>query len=132
MTAPTVLIVEDNLLNRRLFREVLSLEGYGVIEAEDGEAALEAARDGRPALILMDLQLPRRSGLDAARALKRAAPLAHIPVIAVTALARPSDAREARRAGCDGYLAKPVTPDALLAAVRDHLPEPAPRGAPGG
>lgn len=132
MTAPArILIAEDNLLNRRLFREVLQIAGFEVSEAEDGEAAIAAVRAGPPDLVLMDLQLPRCSGLDAVRRLKADPALAGIPVVAVTARAGAADADAALRAGCVGHLPKPVAPAELVATVRRLLGAPLdPEGAP--
>ncbi len=121
----TVLVVEDNELNRRLFTHVLRLAEYEVIEAADGAEALDRARRARPDLILLDMELPRVPGLEVVRRL-RADP-APPPVLAVSAFVAESTARHARAAGCVGYLAKPVSPGALLAAVERALEA---RGAP--
>jgi len=115
--AGRVLIVEDNGLNRALFREFLRIEGYGVLEAGSAEDALVLAARERPDLVLTDLQLPGLSGLELARALKAAPELAPIPVLMVSAVSAPGSARAARRAGCAGFLLKPVAREALVAEV---------------
>lgn len=103
-----VLIVEDNELNLKLLRDVLEAHGYATLAAREGGAALTMARDDRPDLILMDLQLPDISGLDAVRLLKGNEETRAIPVVAVTAFAMVGDERKALMSGCDAYVAKPI------------------------
>ena len=103
-----ILIVEDNELNQKLLRDVLEAYGYATITTGEGAAALTLARDNRPDLILMDLQLPDISGFDAVRQLKDDAETRPIPVVAVTAFAMVGDERKALTSGCDAYLAKPI------------------------
>ncbi len=117
----TVLVVEDNELNRRLFTHVLRLAEYEVIEAVDGAEALDRARRARPDLILLDMELPRVPGLEVVRRLRADRDHAPPPILAVSAFVAESTARHARAAGCIGYLPKPVSPAALLTAVADAL-----------
>ena len=119
--AKTVLIVEDNELNLKLLDDLLQAEGYGTVCQRTGEAAVEAARRRPPDLVMMDIRLPGMSGLDATRALKADLALKGIPVVAVTAYAMESDEEEIRRAGCDGFLAKPFSIESLLAILRRFL-----------
>ena len=103
-----ILIVEDNELNMKLLRDVLEAYGYATITTAEGTTALTLARESRPDLILMDLQLPDISGYDAVRRLKDDAETRPIPVVAVTAFAMVGDESKALTSGCDAYLAKPI------------------------
>ncbi|HEV8679863.1 MAG TPA: response regulator [Stellaceae bacterium] len=103
-----VLIVEDNELNLKLLRDVLEAHGYATLAAREGGAALALARGDQPDLILMDLQLPDISGLEAVRQLKDDEETRAIPVVAVTAFAMVGDERKALTSGCDAYVAKPI------------------------
>lgn len=116
---PRVLYVEDSAQNRDVVRRYLR-GTFEVLEAEDGEHGLDRAQREQPDLILMDLSLPRLDGWEATRRLK-AGPLAHIPVVALTAHAGREDQARARAAGCDGYLTKPVDREVLIATIRKHL-----------
>jgi CheY-like chemotaxis protein len=104
----TVLVVEDNPVNRRLARNVLRSRGYRVLEADTGEEGIEIARNERPHLILMDLQLPGLDGIEATRRLKADPQTNAIPVVALSARVEESDEARAREAGCAGYIAKPI------------------------
>ena len=104
----TILIVEDNPGNRMLVADLLTAKGYRSVEAKDGEEAIALARQERPDLILMDLSLPRLDGWEATRRLKADADLKDIPVVALTAHAMVGDEAKALKAGCDGYIAKPI------------------------
>src|SRR6266487_200469 len=121
-----ILVVEDQEDNRQILLDLLTSADFEVIEAKDGEAGLAAAAAHRPALILMDSQLPGLDGYDATRRLKAAASLQAIPVIAVTAHALNGAEDKARAAGCDAYIAKPISPRPLLAKVREYLSSAAP------
>jgi len=112
-----VLLVEDNLHNRRIFSGVLQHFGFAVVEAVNGAEAVELARQRRPDLILMDLSLPGLDGWAATRQIKDTPELASTPIIALTAHAMPDDEERAREAGCDGYLAKPISPKKVAAEV---------------
>ena len=116
-----ILVVEDQPDNRQILWDLLTSANFEVIEAEDGEAGLTAAAEHRPDLILMDIQLPGLDGYEATRRLKADAALRAIPVIAVTAHASSGAEDKARAAGCDAYIAKPISPRQLLAKVREYL-----------
>jgi two-component system cell cycle response regulator DivK len=117
-----ILIVEDQEDNRAILRDVLSREGYQLIEAVDGREGVEIALRERPDLILMDIQLPVIDGYEATRRIKGHPDLKSIPVIAVTSYALSGDETKARAAGCDGYVTKPFSPRQIVGKVREHLP----------
>lgn len=117
----TILLVEDNEDNRTIYRTILEHVGYTVVEAADGEAGIERARDSSPDLILMDVSIPKINGWDATRTLKADPNTRHIPIIALTAHALEQDRERAREAGCDGYLAKPIPPREVIEEVRRFL-----------
>ena len=123
MSGKTVLYVEDNEFNRKIVRQLLSRTSYRLVEANDGEAGVAAAREHLPDLILMDVQLPKMSGLDATRVLKSDATTAHIPIIVITSFALSGDDRKAIDAGASSYLAKPYSPRDLLALIRNFAPD---------
>ena len=124
----TVLHVEDNPDNRMLIRDLLHFRGYRVVEVADGGEAVAAAERERPDIILMDVQLPGVSGLEAARRIKARADLRHIPIVAVTSFALSGDDKRAFAAGCDAYVAKPYEPRELLKLIQDLLPPPKAEG----
>jgi CheY-like chemotaxis protein len=117
----TILLVEDNLHNRRIFTSVLTHYGFEVREAVNGAEAVELARSVRPALILMDLSLPVLDGWEATRRIKGDPELRTIPIIALTAHAMSGDEGRALDAGCDGYLSKPISPKKVVTAVQEML-----------
>ena len=117
----TILLVEDNEDNRAIYRTILAYGGFTVIEAVDGEEAIERARSDLPSLILMDISIPKIDGWQVTRTLKLDPSTMHIPIIALTAHALASDREQAVEAGCDGYLAKPVEPRRVLEEVRRFL-----------
>ncbi|HXZ67896.1 MAG TPA: response regulator [Alphaproteobacteria bacterium] len=119
--AKTVLIVEDNELNMKLFHDLLDAHGYKTLQTKDGMEALEIARNHRPDLILMDIQLPEVSGLEVTKWLKEDDELAAIPVIAVTAFAMKGDEEKIREGGCEAYIAKPISVGQFLETVRRFL-----------
>ena len=122
MTAQsTILYIEDNEYNRKIVRQLVTRTTYRLIEANDGESGVEIAQKELPSLILMDVQLPRMSGLDATRALKAHPRTSHIPIIVITSFALSGDREKAAEAGADSYLAKPYSPRELLALVRQYL-----------
>jgi two-component system cell cycle response regulator DivK len=123
VSGKTVLYVEDNEFNRKIVRQLLSRTSYHLVEANDGEAGVAAAREQQPDLILMDVQLPKMSGLDATRMLKSDATTAHIPIIVITSFALSGDDRKAMDAGASSYLAKPYSPRDLLALIRSFAPD---------
>lgn len=117
----TVLIVEDNHLNLKLFEDVLMAEGFSTLSASSGVSVARIVRERRPDLILMDIQLPEISGLEATRQIKLQEETADIPVIAITAHALPGDEHRIRAGGCCDYVAKPVVIGDLMDTVRRHL-----------
>ncbi|AWK87288.1 two-component system response regulator [Azospirillum thermophilum] len=117
----TVLIVEDNELNMKLFHDLLEAHGYGTLQTRDGMEAMTMARRHRPDLILMDIQLPEVSGLEVTRWLKDDAELRSIPVIAVTAFAMKGDEEKIRQGGCEDYIAKPISVARFLETVQKFL-----------
>jgi two-component system cell cycle response regulator DivK len=119
-----ILVVEDTPDNRQILRDLLTSVGYELIEAVDGLTGVAAATEHRPDLILMDIELPEIDGYEATRRIKANPDTAGIPIIAVTSYALSGDDEKARAAGCDGYIAKPYSPRALLAKVRDFVPPP--------
>ena len=119
--AKRVLIVEDNELNMKLFHDLLEAQGYDTLETREGMSALTLAREHRPDLILMDIQLPEISGLEVTKWLKEDAALRHIPVIAVTAFAMKGDEERIREGGCEAYISKPISVGYFLETVRRFL-----------
>jgi len=119
----TVLYVEDNEYNRKIVRQLLGRTGYRLIEAVDGEAGVALAIEELPDLVLMDVQLPKMSGLDATRILRADPRTQHIPIVVITSFALSGDRERATEAGAAGYLAKPYSPRELLGLVRQFLPE---------
>ncbi|MCM0018925.1 MAG: response regulator [Tagaea sp.] len=118
--AKTILIVEDNALNMKLFGDLLEAKGYATLRAAEGNDALAIASRERPDLVLMDIQLPGMSGMEVTRRLKSDPALRDIPVVAVTAFALRSDEARIMESGCAAYMAKPVSIDRLLAMVERH------------
>ena len=123
MSGKTILYVEDNEFNRKIVRQLLVHTSYRLIEAVDGEAGVAQALQELPDLILMDVQLPKISGLDATRMLKSDARTSHIPIIVITSFALSGDREKAAAAGADSYLAKPYSPRELLDLVNKYLAE---------
>jgi two-component system cell cycle response regulator DivK len=123
MSEKTILYVEDNELNRKIVRDLLKRTGYALIEAQDGEAGIAAALEKRPDLILMDIQLPKISGIEATRRLRAEAATASTPIVALTSFALSGDEQKAKEAGATAYLAKPYSPKELLGLIRSILPE---------
>ena len=123
MKDATVLYVEDNEYNRKIVRQLLTRTSYRLREAVDGEAALGMVREERPDLILMDVQLPKMSGLDVTRALRDDPATADVPIIVVTSFALSGDEQRAMAAGASAYIAKPYSPRELLALINTFLAE---------
>ena len=120
----TILVVEDQEDNRQILRDLLDNAGYEMCEAENGEEALSAVAKQRPDLILMDIQLPIMDGYETTRRLKSDPSTNGIPIIVVTSYALSGDENKAREAGCDAYVTKPYSPRALLAKIKEFLPQP--------
>ena len=116
-----ILVVEDQEDNRQILRDLLTHSGYEMEEAGDGHEALAAIARRRPDLILMDIQLPVMDGYEATRRIKADPLHKDIPIIVVTSYALSGDEAKARAAGCDAYVAKPYSPRALLAKMREYL-----------
>jgi len=108
-SAKTVLVVEDNVLNMKLFHDLLQAYGYNVLQTGDGMEALRLTREHRPDMILMDIQLPDISGLEVTKWLKDDETLKTIPVVAITAFAMKGDEERYLEGGCDAYIAKPIS-----------------------
>ena len=119
--SPKVLVVEDNDLNMKLFRDLLTIKHCEVIASSEGHDAFDLAKSEHPDLILMDIQLGGISGLDIIRALKREVGTAQIPIIAVTAFAMKQDEINIMQSGCDMYLSKPVSIHQFFDAVAKYI-----------
>ena len=119
------LVVEDFEDSRFMLRRLLEIAGYSVIEASDGEQAVELAVQKRPALILMDLSLPKLDGLAATRKIRQDETMGKVPIVAVSAHDAPESRIEALEAGCDAYVTKPIDFDNLNALLQKFLPEKA-------
>ncbi len=116
-----VLIVEDNELNMKLFHDLLDSQGYVTLQTREGLEALTLAREERPDLILMDIQLPEISGLEVTKWLKEDDELSSIPVVAVTAFAMKGDEERIRQGGCEAYISKPISVSGFLDTIRRLL-----------
>ena len=118
-----ILVIEDQEDNRRIVHDLLTSKGYKVIEAVNGYEGVNAAKSHRPALSLMDIQLPGIDGYEVTRRIKANPETRKIPIIVVTSYALSGDDLKAFEAGCDAYMAKPFSPRKLLAKIREYLPE---------
>ena len=121
MAGELILIVEDNEKNRKLLRDVLQVKGYRTVETETAEEGIRLAQESRPALVLMDLQLPGMNGIEGLHRLRSDARTKDIPVIAVTASAMTQSREQIMAAGFDGYQTKPISVREFLATVRQVL-----------
>jgi two-component system, cell cycle response regulator DivK len=117
----TILVVEDNELNMKLFHDLLEAHGYNILQTRDGMEALKLARQHKPDLILMDIQLPEVSGLEVTKWIKEDDALKAIPIIAVTAFAMKGDEEKIREGGCEAYIAKPISVTNFLKTVQQFL-----------
>jgi len=119
--AKKVMIVEDNELNMKLFRDLIEASGYETVRTRSGLEALDLARRHRPDLILMDIQLPEVSGLEVTKWLKQDDDLKSIPVIAVTAFAMKGDEERIRQGGCEAYISKPISVPRFIETIKSYL-----------
>lgn len=118
-----ILIVEDNDLNLKLFRDLLEAHGYHVVETRDGYEAIRIAGSVRPDLILMDIQLPEISGLEVTKRIKAEEDTKQIPIIAVTAFAMKDDEQKILQAGCEAYVSKPISIAHFMEKVKSFIGE---------
>jgi len=123
MSGKTILYVEDNEPNRMIVRDLLKRTSYNLIEAHDGEAGVAMALEHVPDLILMDIQLPKISGMEAMRRIRANPATAQTPIVAITSFALSGDDQKAKEAGATAYLAKPYSPFDLPKLIRKLLPE---------
>ncbi len=123
MAGETILVVEDNALNMELISDILESQGYRVVQARAGAEAIDLAKQDRPALILLDIQLPGLDGLTVTGILKDDAQTRDVPIVALTAHAMRGDEERAREAGCDGYISKPIDTRQLPETIRTFLDE---------
>lgn len=119
--AKTVLIVEDNELNMKLFNDLLEAKGYNVIQTRSGLKALDLAKEHRPDLILMDIQLPEVSGLEVTKWIKEDEMISSIPIIAVTAFAMKGDEERIRQGGCEAYISKPISVATFIKTIQYYI-----------
>ena len=119
--AKTVMIVEDNELNMKLFHDLLEAHGYQTVGTRNGIEALDLARKHRPDLILMDIQLPEVSGLEVTKWLKEDEERRGIPVVAVTAFAMKGDEERIRQGGCEAYISKPISVSSFIETIKSYL-----------
>jgi len=117
----TILVVEDNALNMKLVRSLFKMSKYAIIEAVDAETGIQLARECRPDLILMDIQLPGIDGLSATRIIKEDPSLKNVKILALTSYAMEGDDKKAREAGCDGYIIKPIDTKNFLKTIDTFL-----------
>ncbi len=124
-----ILIIEDNERNLYMQRFLLEKHGFEVVGARDGREGLEAASRERPALIVLDIQLPVMDGHEVARRLKEQPETRDIPIVVVTSYAMPKDREMAFASGCDGYIEKPIDPESFASQVERYLPTSLPHGS---
>ena len=119
---PKILVIEDNEKNLYLVSFILEKNGYEIIQARDGQEGIEKARQEKPALILLDIQLPGLDGYAVARELRNDPALADVPIVAVTSYAMVGDRERILAAGCVGYIEKPINPETFVAEVEQYMP----------
>jgi two-component system, cell cycle response regulator DivK len=123
MSGRTILHIEDNDFNRKIVRDLLARTSYRLVEAVDGESGVAKALEERPDLMLVDIQLPKMSGLEVTRRLRSEPATAYVPIIIITSFALSGDDQRAKEAGASYYLSKPYSPRELLEAIRRFVPE---------
>ncbi|MFC1541762.1 response regulator [Candidatus Latescibacterota bacterium] len=123
MSNYTVLIIEDNPINRKVFKDILSVNSYISIEAVDGEEGYKMAKEHKPNLIVMDVQLPGANGYEVTRRLKSEDDTKDIPIVIVTSFAMAGEENEARAAGCNDYLTKPINIHQFIETIKKYLPD---------
>lgn len=116
-----ILVIEDNEQNLYLMNFILENNGYEVVQARDGRKGIESAGRAKPALILLDIQLPDIDGYDVARELKSNPALADVPIVAVTSYAMAGDREKCLEVGCVGYITKPINPETFVAEMEKYL-----------
>ena len=121
MKTKTILVIEDNELNMKLVKELISIGKYGMLEANDAESGIQQIREQRPDLVLMDIQLPGMDGLSATKIIKEDPALKDIPIIGLTSYAMQGDEEKALAAGCTGYITKPIDTRKFLKTVSEYL-----------
>lgn len=119
----TILIVEDNEMNMRLFSDLLTMKKYKVIECLEGKKALNLAKKNKPDLILMDIQMPEISGLEVTAQIRKTPAIAHTKIIAISAFAMKGDEERILQAGCDAYISKPISIPLFFETVEKYLKE---------
>lgn len=119
--AKTVLIVEDNELNMKLFRDLLEAHGFNTLQTKNGHEALDLTREHHPDLIILDIQLPEVSGLEVTRWIKEDESISNIPIVAVTAFAMKGDEEKIREGGCEAYMAKPISVSRFIETVKNFI-----------
>ena len=117
----SILIVEDNELNMKLFNDLLEAKGYTIIQTRNGMEALSLAKEHMPDLILMDIQLPEVSGLEVTKWIKEDDRISHIPIIAVTAFAMKGDEERIRSGGCEAYISKPISVGSFVETIQYYI-----------
>lgn len=117
----SILIVEDNELNMKLFNDLLEAKGYTIIQTRNGMEALSLAKEYMPDLILMDIQLPEVSGLEVTKWIKEDDRISHIPIIAVTAFAMKGDEERIRSGGCEAYISKPISVGSFVETIQYYI-----------
>ena len=116
-----ILVIEDNEQNMYLVKFILEKYGYQIIQARSGDEGIQQAQQHKPDLVLLDIQLPVMDGYSVARELRKMQVMAEIPIVAVTSYAMPGDRENALKAGCSGYIEKPINPETFITEVEHYL-----------
>jgi CheY-like chemotaxis protein len=118
-----ILVIEDNDQNLYLVTFILEKHGYNVIQAQDGQSGIDAAKYHKPDLILLDIQLPIMDGYAVVQTLKSTPTLMDIPIVAITSYVMSGDRKRALAVGCSGYIEKPINPDTFIIEIEQHIPK---------